>query len=271
MQYSHCFPWQAISRSAGLNLSVKLDFDVDAGRLRRDAAAALRTFGTRAASNVHHDGGWKGLALMAVAGNMAEDRALRHLECHPTPALEHAPYIRELLERLGTRIGRVRILSLDPGERVTWHYDSDDSVDTVWLRLHIPIWTNPGVRLQIGHEDLFWRPGEMWYGEFSYPHRLRNGGEEPRLHLVCDVVADEQTRTLLPAWYHSQRQARARWRPVVQSLCKAHQLATFRTNRTYAWRRRLLGRRLGVFGGSADRPSTDGEWPVGLRKLVEGD
>jgi hypothetical protein len=254
MEYSHSFPWQIISRAAGLALSVKLDQPIDIEKLRSDAFTVTKAFAPQTASNVHHNGGWKAFGLMTVGGNMAEDRALLEQpspgggprtwrDASPTPALEQAPYISELLQRLGSRIGRVRILRLDPGERVVWHYDPPQSIDRFWLRIHLPICTNPGVRLQIGHEDHFWQPGEMWYGEFSYPHRLRNLGSEPRLHLVCDVVIDEQSKHLLPDWYYAQREERERWRPLIQALCKAHQLATFRTQRTYALRPKSWGRR----------------------------
>ena len=41
--YSHVFPWQAITRAAGLQLSVKLDQPVDIERLRQDAETVLAT------------------------------------------------------------------------------------------------------------------------------------------------------------------------------------------------------------------------------------
>jgi hypothetical protein len=239
MEYSHVFPWQVITRSAGLNLSVKLDHAIDIEALRRDAGQVLSAFPKLTASNVHHNGGWTGVALMSVDGEMSDDRTLGRHECSPTAALERAPYIREIVGRLSHKIGRVRLLTLAPGEAVTWHFDRDDSIDQVWSRIHLPIWSNPGAQLQIGHEDLFWRPGEMWYGEFSFPHRLRNRGAEPRTHLVCDLVVDDRTRSLIPDWYHAQKEPRARWRPVVQRLCKIHQLATFRTKRTHKFRQRI--------------------------------
>ena len=242
--YAHIFPWQLITRSARLDLAVRLDFNVDVERLRQEAKAILQRFEPRPQHTVHHDGGWTAVGLVSVRGDMEEDRGSRtHDNYKPTPALESAPYIQEILDHFGASTGRVRLLSLTPGERVCWHWDGDDSIDTRFLRIHLPIWTNRGVKLQISHQDLFWRPGEVWYGEFSFPHRLRNDGEETRVHLVCDVKVNDVTRRLLPQWYLEQRDVRARWRRLAQHLCRAHQVAILRTSRTrtllggYAWAR----------------------------------
>ncbi len=236
--YSHAFPWQVITRVTGLSLSVKLDVEVDVERLRRDAEAVLHHFALRPQHTAHHDGGWTAVGLVAAGGDIREDRGSRTDDGYrATPALKNAPYIEGLLRQLGSSAGRVRLLSLASGESVCWHFDDEDSVDSCFLRIHLPIWTNPKAKLQVSHEDLFWQPGEAWYGEFSFPHRLRNDGPGSRLHLVCDLKVDEAIRRLLPDWYHAQHECRRRWRPLLQRLCRAHQLATFRTARM----RKLLG------------------------------
>lgn len=263
--YSHLFPWQVITRAAGLQLAVKLDQPIDLEPLRRDAEAVLRRFMARPQHTVHHDGGWTAVLLVSANGDLAEGRAFGNYR--PTAALESAPYIREILERLSNSTGRVRLLSLAPGERVCWHYDHTDSIDRSFLRIHVPIWTNPGVRFQIGHQDLFWRPGEMWYGEFSYPHRLRNDGTASRLHLVCELKVDDTTSRLLPDYYRRQREVREWWRPSVQKMCKLHQKAILRTVRTRTW----MGGYEWVQRGSARTPPSSQSAPPPLIETQSAD
>ena len=240
--FGHLYPWQVVTRAAGLALSVKLDTPVDVERLRRDARAVLDRFQLRAQHGGYHDGGWKAVGLVAANGDVADDRASSKPYL-PTPALDHAPYIGEIVQRFGADMGRVRILSLAPGENIHWHFDTSESVDLKYMRFHIPIWTNPGVRFQISHEDQRWQPGEVWYGEFSFPHRLVNQGAEPRLHLVFDLKSDERTRTLLPPSYMAQSPKRARFRPVAQTLCTGYELAELRHPRVRGIAQRLHLRR----------------------------
>ena len=227
--YSHVFPWQAITRAAGLQLSVKLDQPVDIERLRQDAETVLARFKAHPQHTIHHDGGWTAVLLVAANGDLTEGRAAGNYQS--TAALDSAPYIREVLSRLSNSTGLVRLLSLAPGERVCWHYDAMDSVDRKFLRIHLPIWTNPGVKFQISHHDEFWRPGEMWYGEFSFPHRLRNDGAERRVHLVCDVAVDATTSRLVPQSYRDQRPERERWRRWIHKMVQMHQTAILRNSR----------------------------------------
>jgi hypothetical protein len=259
--YSHLFPWQAITRTAGLQLAVKLEYPVDVTQLRHDAQTVQERFKAHPQHTIHHDGGWTAILLVAANGDLTEGRAAGNYQ--PTAALESAPYIREVLNRLSNSTGRVRLLSLAPGEKVCWHYDATDSVDRKFLRIHLPIWTNPGVKFQIGHEDLFWRPGEVWYGEFSYPHRLRNDGTERRVHLVCDVAVDETTRGLVPQYYRDQRPQRERWRPWVQRMVKIHQTAIMRNSRMIQMRTWMGGYDWVRQGGS--RSNQPGQQGTSLR------
>jgi aspartyl/asparaginyl beta-hydroxylase (cupin superfamily) len=41
------------------------------------------------------------------------------------------------------------------------------------------------------------KTGEAWFLDTRKPHRAINGGEEDRIHLVIDVVANESVRSLL--------------------------------------------------------------------------
>ena len=68
--------------------------------------------------------------------------------------------------------------------------------------------TNPEVRFQLSHQDLVWKPGELWYGDFSFPHRLRNRGTEARVHLVLDLAVTPSIMALFTPEVIDQRAQR---------------------------------------------------------------
>lgn len=113
------------------------------------------------------------------------------LQFHPSSrALLQHEAIAEAVAELEGLTGRECVFlmfnKLDPGAAVPVHVDSHpDPVD----RWHLPVITN---------DDAFWwdeaggeihmAPG-FWWGPvpFDIPHRVRNDGPTPRIHLVVDV------------------------------------------------------------------------------------
>jgi hypothetical protein len=195
---------------AGLQLSCRLMEDkvLDTDRLRSEVLRVVSEFGPVGHSRSdHHDGGWTAIGLVAHEGNPFEDR--KKLPFAKTPALRLTPYIESILDEFGTGLGRVRLMQLQPGKSIYWHYDRHQSIDgAASVRLHVPVFTNEKVRVQLSHEDLAWRAGEIWYGNFSFPHRLHNGGQENRIHLVMDLDLNEAIRSLFPKSFLAQRSRR---------------------------------------------------------------
>jgi hypothetical protein len=95
--------------------------------------------------------------------------------------------MERVLDSLPCAKRRVRLMRLGPKRRVAWHYDRDAALDRGFVRLHLPISTSAEVRSEIGHVAYHFGAGELWYGDFSFPHRIANEGEAPRVHLVLDL------------------------------------------------------------------------------------
>ena len=76
------------------------------------------------------------------------------------------------------------------------HTDYNLGYEDGEVRFHVPVQTNPdGLRAR--GPALEMQPGESWYLDFNLPHRVANGGDAPRVHLVIDcVVNDWVSRTL---------------------------------------------------------------------------
>jgi hypothetical protein len=69
------------------------------------------------------------------------------------------------------------------------------------VRLHIPIVTNDGVSNLIGDRLWTWAPGELWYADFTRPHRVENKGNQLRVHLIISALVNDYILSLFPAEY----------------------------------------------------------------------
>ena len=210
------YPWQVISRSMGINLSCRLRTGewIDANLIIAETKKVVTQFGLvgHGMDCRYHDGGWSSIGLISHEGNPHELRRLPG-KFVKTPVLTLAPYLESIIDSFQCDKERVRLMALQPGKNIYWHYDPTESIDTnINARLHIPIITNPGVQMQICHEDLIWRPGELWYGEYSFPHRLRNRGQAERIHLVLDLKMSDYVTSLFPPSFLEQKERRSRAR-----------------------------------------------------------
>jgi hypothetical protein len=105
-----------------------------------------------------------------------------------------------------TNVHRIRLMQLAPGggelQRHTDQVDKDSGVDDGKLmRFHFPIVTNDRVIFSswdmLGNQKTVnMRAGEAWYLDTRKPHRAVNGGDSARIHLVCDVEANDAVRSL---------------------------------------------------------------------------
>lgn len=209
-------PWSAETRMAGLALSHLVPFPADAGALGRD----LEFLSVRFPFTRHFKSsgsGWDALALVATDGDPSELRRLGRYR--DTPAMRLAPAVESLLESLRCPKLRVRFIRLHPGHLVSWHCDPSDSWDLGCARLHLPVVTDPGVRSQICHEQYFFGAGELWYGDFSFPHRILHAGTSPRVHLVIELERNTFLDDLLGPLLEPQLAARRLARPLAQNGC----------------------------------------------------
>lgn len=230
LHFGHLYPWQILSKRFGCRLTHKLDRQFDAKTLHEECNAILTKYSLRAQHGHDHAGGWKAISLVSPDGEPYEDRNLGGRPHLKTEALKLAPYLESIVDSFECQTQRVRLMKLLPGERILWHADATESVDRINARVHIPIVTNSGVQFQISHEDCRWLPGELWYGDFSFPHRLHNTGSEGRVHVVLDLIVNDFVKNLFPKEYLDNAASRARIRPNI-----------LRMVRLYTWPRYQLG------------------------------
>ncbi|MBZ3904626.1 MULTISPECIES: aspartyl/asparaginyl beta-hydroxylase domain-containing protein [Streptomyces] len=115
-----------------------------------------------------------------------------------TPLLARAPHLAEVLDSLPTPLRCARLMSLAPGVEVPEHRDTPTGLLYGFVRLHVPIRTNPGAVLRIDGKEHRWRPGSLWYGDFGRPHSVVNTGDRARVHLVVDCAVTPALLDLFP-------------------------------------------------------------------------
>lgn len=117
------------------------------------------------------------------------------------------PTINYILKMIPAETERIRLMKLEPnGGELDRHTDQTDkdlgTQDGDIMRLHIPIITNDKMLFHSwdsqGKETINnMKEGEIWYLDIRKPHRAVNGGDKARIHLVIDVIVNQNIRGLV--------------------------------------------------------------------------
>ena len=188
-------------------VSVRLPRTYDVELLQRDLEALYEV--RRAAQpGPYHQGEWTGIALHSMGGKQSVFPSAAGTDHYQeTEELERAPYYREILRELKCPKEVVRILFLPPGGHIKDHFDFHTSFPFGLLRLHIPIVTHPDVEFIIDGQRVSWKAGELWYGDFSKVHSVKNNSPVVRVHMVIDVQINDFILSLFPPDFVARRRA----------------------------------------------------------------
>lgn len=202
------FRGKNVSANSVANLmAVRLPRTYDVELLQRDLQV-LRDVPRAPQPGPYHKGDWTGIALHSMGGKQSVFPSAPGTEHYQeTEELQRTPYFKQILDDLKCPKEVVRILFLPPGVTIGEHFDFHTSFQFGLLRLHIPIITNPHVFFMIGGERMAWREGELWYGDFSKVHSVRNDGDTIRVHMVMDVQINDFVLDLFPEDYIAIKRA----------------------------------------------------------------
>lgn len=118
------------------------------------------------------------------------------------------PEIEDILQYFPKcEFDRIRFMKLQPGggelSRHVDHVEGDSGMnDGQVMRFHVPIITNPNVMFTMWNTrgeklEQNMKNGETWLFDFRKPHMAINGGNDIRIHLVIDVIMNENVRNLI--------------------------------------------------------------------------
>jgi len=188
-------------------VAVRLPRQYDVQLMLRDLEA-LQEVKRAAQPGPYHKGEWTGIALYSMGGKQSAFPSAAGTEHYrETEELQRAPYLKQILSELKCPKEVVRILFLPPGGHIKDHFDFHTSFQFGLLRLHIPIVTHPQVAFIIDGERQAWNAGELWYGDFSKVHSVKNDSSIVRVHMVIDVQINEFLLSLFPPDFIERRRA----------------------------------------------------------------
>jgi len=209
----------------GLDVAIKLPIQFDPQQLQADLTIAQRyRMATHPLEN--HDGTWQALNLIYSGGGLAYTHddaygARPGYGTQPpkkTEVLDHCHYFDEVLDSFDCEILMARLSTLPAGGRILHHYDPIESVDFGMVRLHIPVVTHKNVYSYLGHIRQRWAEGEVWYGDFTFPHRITNASPITRVHMIVDFEMNDKILELFPRGYLSCKERRAFHRRVQRNM-----------------------------------------------------
>jgi hypothetical protein len=197
----------ASARSGEDAVSIRLPRTYDVAKLQRDLEA-VKHVDQAPQPGPYHGGEWKGVALYSMGGKQSVFPSAPGLDRYQeTDVVKHTPYFKEILDELACPKEVVRILTLPPGGHIKDHYDFHTNFAYGLIRLHVPIVTHPDVAFVIDNERVNWKEGELWYGDFSKVHSVKNDSSITRVHMVIDVQINDFVLGLFPANFVERRRA----------------------------------------------------------------
>ncbi|MGA2448031.1 MAG: aspartyl/asparaginyl beta-hydroxylase domain-containing protein [Polyangiaceae bacterium] len=151
----------------------------------RDIEAALREIGPPdswppAARDRHH---------ILDEGRSLILRNERHVDM---PMRWKLPAVEAILGRvtslgLGESPGKIVIALLPPGRVIKPHRDSGQYY-TFHNRIHVPLVTNPDVRVTVGGECFHMSVGHIYLFQNLRRHSVHNASSAARIHLIVDML-----------------------------------------------------------------------------------
>lgn len=103
-----------------------------------------------------------------------------------TTVMEVCPYIKEIMQSMGTDVFKVRIMKLIRRKKIATHVDNFSDPDII--RFHIPIVTDDKVRFIVENDDKNLEAGNLYWVNVRKQHKVENWSKTlDRIHLVFDV------------------------------------------------------------------------------------
>ncbi|ARU27700.1 aspartyl/asparaginyl beta-hydroxylase domain-containing protein [Cellvibrio sp. PSBB006] len=161
-----------------------------------------------------YSGGWDVLPL----------RCQRvHVDAHPVlqgfaiangedwqdlPVLARCPAIKAFLQTLRCPLKSVRLMRLKAGAEIKPHRDYGLSLEHGEARLHLSLQTSDKIHFYVNHQRVPMGAGELWYINADQEHAVQNLGDEDRINLVIDCVANDWLREQVTlGWHHGRGQS----------------------------------------------------------------
>lgn len=198
---------------------LKLPFAFDTARLKADLAQIEPSDWVPHFNKQEFEGDWSVVPLRSIDGKarfIYPDPTASESRFADTSLLQRCGYFREVIDSFEFSKRSVRLLRLGAGSRIREHRDFSLGFEDGEVRIHIPVVTSPLVEFYSSGQRIEMREGEAWYVDFNLPHRLYNGAEIDRVHLVIDGPVNDWLRSLFFTLNFEQFRMRVLDRSIVE-------------------------------------------------------
>lgn len=181
----------------------------DAASLRSELDAVRTKYRASTQVGPHHNGKWNRLGLFSPSGDPHRSTARRGESKSRTEVLDLMPTVARCLDLFGDEVVAASLSIMEPGASVRWHRDPEQTADSNYMRLHLPIDTTAASVMDLGHRRWHLAAGQLWYGDFSFPHRVVNASSVQRVHVMVDVRPTPAITAMLSPAFEGERTRRA--------------------------------------------------------------
>ena len=115
------------------------------------------------------------------------------------PKIAECPTIQSVFDAFPARILDASLASLAPGAGVGLHRDISGGTPMGVARFHVPIVSDPAVEFHVDGDRFFLAPGEIWNLDTTYEHKVHNGSDITRVHLIVDFELNDELERMMPA------------------------------------------------------------------------
>lgn len=176
-----------------------LDFALPVIELQAEIQALLQAHWVDHVNQRDYQGGWDVLPLRCQRQHLAAHPILQGFaivdgdgnEWENLPLLSHCSQITSVIDWLQCPVKAVRLMRLKAGATIHPHRDAGLGMEYGEARLHMPIRTSKAVEFSVGGKRVPMQAGELWYMNADQIHQVHNRGDEDRINLVIDCVANE--------------------------------------------------------------------------------
>lgn len=175
---------------------LRLPFEFDVTELEADVERFSEDEWSPHFNQGIYDGDWSGIALRTAGSSplpLYPDPTSN--DWHDTEQMARCSYVRQVLDTFECEKEAVRFLRLGPGAEIREHQDYMLNIDDGMARVHVPVRTSEKVSFYLEGRPVPMQPGEAWYLDFNRTHAVRNDGDNYRIHLVIDLVANDWVRS----------------------------------------------------------------------------
>lgn len=230
--------WQIPSALAGVGLVFPLNLRINTHLIGREVAAVLSQGAFTPQNGPHHNGKWSRLGLVSPSGDPSRTYPKKGEPRLPTPILDAMPAVMRLFDNLGGPVRSATLSKMAPGAHVDWHTDNRQSLDLSYVRLHVPVVTDPAARMTLAHQRVHLSPDAIWYGDFTFPHTVHHRGNRDRIHIMVDVPSHEGLYKLFPERFHRERLRRKGARRTSRALFSLYERYSTTGREALDYRRR---------------------------------